>query len=82
MDTATASRYTPSRRTAWLGVVMSTMMYEAPALAELGSVRELTQQAPPGKNGPLHDGSAFQSNFSCVVDTTPGSSCKGANPNS
>lgn len=60
---------------------MATMAYEVPALKVLGSVRELTQQAPPGKTGPTHDGSAFQSNFSCVVDNTPGSNCKGANPN-
>ncbi len=59
------------------------MVYESPMLIELGSVHALTQQqSPPGKSGPTHDGSQFQSNFSCVVDKGPGSNCKGANPNS
>lgn len=59
---------------------MVTRLYESPVLVELGSIRALTQ-APPGKTGPVHDASDFQSNFSCVVDQTPGSGCKGANPN-
>lgn len=56
------------------------MIYEVPTLVELGPVRLLTQQRPPGKTGSAHDGSQFQSNFSCVVDTTPGSNCKGGVP--
>lgn len=64
------------------------MVYEPPAVAVLGSIWELTQMpppvrgGPPGKTGAHHDASQFQSNFSCVVDKTPGSNCKGANPNS
>lgn len=61
---------------------MVSATYESPVLLELGSVRTLTQQSPPGKTGPVHDASQFQNNFSCVVDQTPGSSCKGANPQS
>ena len=54
--------------------------YEPPVVTELGTIRELTQQAPPGKNGPVHDGSQFQSNFSCVAAPGPGSPCPGGAP--
>lgn len=56
---------------------MSTRAYRAPMISELGSVRTLTLADPPGKTGPSHDGSGFASNFSCVVDKTPGSDCAG-----
>lgn len=58
-------------------------VYRAPSVTELGSVQSLTlADHPPGKTGPSHDSSQFASNFSCVVDKTPGSNCSGANPNS
>ncbi len=78
MDTMTFARY------AFLTVRqmearMVTRLYESPVLVELGSVRALTRQNPPGKNGLVHDGSQFQTNFSCVV--TRDSNCAGgANP--
>lgn len=56
------------------------MMYEAPRVAQLGTVGELTLAHAPGgtgKQGPDHDGSQFNANFSCVVDQTPGSDCSG-----
>ena len=57
---------------------MAHRVYEAPALTELGTVAGLTQgrkAQPPGKTGPVFDGSDFANNFSCVVDQTPGSNC-------
>ena len=52
------------------------MTYERPAMWTLGSVHDLTlMPTPPGKSGPDHDGSQFLSNFSCVVDGSPGSNC-------
>jgi hypothetical protein len=63
----------------------ANMMYEAPRVTRLGTVSELTlahnpSDSAPGKQGPNHDGSGFNSNFSCVVDRSPGSDCSEHTP--
>ena len=46
---------------------MRERLYEPPMISDLGTVSDLTlMPTPPGKSGPLHDGSQFLSNFSCV----------------
>ncbi len=80
LDTVT-KKWQCMRWEQWKGAEVSSSSYESPALRKLGTVWELTlQQGPPGKQGPSHDASGFQSNFSCVANKASGSNCAGGTP--